>query len=108
MKKRLEIWQQTYPLIQQQLQIMKMNMQRQATLMMASVINTGANNIVAASTPVGGLHSTWGSSATGYGYETYAGALGASQWNQANGMNTANGAPMMTITQLEALWKSVE
>ncbi|KAJ3497753.1 hypothetical protein NLG97_g1669 [Lecanicillium saksenae] len=107
MKKRLEIWQQTYPAIQQHLQMMKMNMERQATLMMASVINTGANNIAAASAPVG-MYGHYGNSAIGYGYETMAGAQGAIQFNQAVGMNAANGAPMMSIVQLEGLWKSVE
>ncbi|XWX00374.1 hypothetical protein V2A60_008394 [Cordyceps javanica] len=107
MKKRLEIWQQTYPAIQQHLEVMKMNMQRQATLMMASVINTGANNIVAASAPVG-MHGHYGNSSIGYGYETMAGAQGAIQFNQAVGMNGSNAAPMMSITQLEGLWKSVE
>ncbi len=107
MTKRLEIWQQTYPAIQQYLQMMKINMERQATLLTASVINTGANNIVAASAPVG-VYGHYGNSSIGYGYETLAGAQGAMQFNQAIGMNGANAMPMMSITQLEGLWKSVE
>ncbi|OAA55200.1 hypothetical protein ISF_08121 [Cordyceps fumosorosea ARSEF 2679] len=107
MKKRHQIWQQTYPAIQQQLAIMRMNLQRQSTLMMASVLNTGANNIVSAASPVG-LQGHYGNSAIGYGYETMAGAQGAIQFNQATSMGGANAAPAMVITQLEGLWKSVE
>lgn len=107
MKRRLEIWQQTYPRIQEQLAMMRMNQQRQATLLMAGVINTGANNIMAASAPVG-HYGGWGNSSIGYGYETAAGAQGAMQFQQGIGMNAANGVQMMNITQLEALWKSVE
>lgn len=104
MQHRLEVWKQTYPPIQQHLAMMRMNAQRQATLMMASVMNTGANNIAAAS----GSFGNWGSASTGWGYETFAGAQGAMQFQQGVAMNTSNGGAMMSIVQLEAMWKAVE
>ena len=104
MKKRLDVWAQTYPLIQQQLSIMRMNAQRQQTLYMASILNTGGNNIATAA----GAHGNFGNNAIGYGYETYAGAQGAMQFNQALSMTGSNLGPVAQITQLENLWKSVE
>lgn len=104
MEKRLKIWQQTYPLIQQNLQLMKMNAARQATLFMASTINTGANNIAAAS----GSYGSYGNNLIGYGYETYAGAQGAVQFSQALSMNGSNSGPIAVLAQLEGLWKTVE
>ncbi len=70
MQRRLEIWQQTYPQIQQGLQMMRMNAERQATLFMSSVMLTGANNVAAASGSIG----NFGNSQVGWGYETCAGA----------------------------------
>lgn len=106
MRDRREVWQVTQKAINEQLAMMRMNAERQAALMMASVINGGANNIAAASSAVN--FGNWGSSATGYGYETFAGAQGAAQFQQGVAMNTANGTPMMQITQLEGMWKNVE
>ncbi|KAH8900837.1 hypothetical protein GQ53DRAFT_708712, partial [Thozetella sp. PMI_491] len=104
MQRRLEVWKQTYPQIQQHLAQMRMNMQTQQTLFMSSLLNTGGNNIAAAA----GVHGNYGNNQIGYGYETYAGAQGAMQFNQALGMNGTNGSLAMNVTQLELLWKSVE
>ncbi|KAK6525166.1 hypothetical protein TWF694_005312 [Orbilia ellipsospora] len=104
MTKRLEIWKQTYPEIQKGLAMMRMNMERQATLHMSSLMLTGANSIASAA----GVDGNWGNSSVGYGYATSAGVEGAMQFNQAVGMGGANVGLSATIMQLEALWKSVE
>ncbi|EPS35790.1 hypothetical protein H072_10731 [Dactylellina haptotyla CBS 200.50] len=104
MDNRLKIWSQTYPLIQQHLATMRMNMMRQQTLFMSSTILNGGNSIAAAA----GVSGNYGNSQVGYGWETYAGAEGAMQFNQAMSMNGANGSVAMSIAQLEGLWKSVE
>ena len=104
MTRRLEIWQQTYPQIQQGLMMMRINAQRQSTLMLSSTMLHGANNIAAAA----GVHGNYGNSQIGWGYDTYAGAEGAAQFNQALGMNTSNGGLIASIMQLETMWKSVE
>ncbi len=83
---------------------MRMNAQRQSTLFMSSTLLHGANNIAAAA----GSHGNFGNSQIGWGYETYAGAEGAAQFNQALGMNTSNGGLIASIMQLETMWKSVE
>ncbi|KAH8658051.1 hypothetical protein BX600DRAFT_62810 [Xylariales sp. PMI_506] len=106
MRQRLDIWSQTYPQIQMQLAQMRMNAQRQQTLLMSSVMLTGAGGIAAAAS--GHSSGNFGNSQIGYGYSNYASAQGAAQFQQAVGMNTANGPAQMSILQLEALWKSVE
>ncbi|KAF3919253.1 hypothetical protein AA313_de0209386 [Arthrobotrys entomopaga] len=104
MTKRLEIWKQTYPEIQKGLAMMRMNMQRQMTLHMSSVMLHGADNIAS----IAGVHGNYGNSQIGYGYNTSAGAESAVQFNQALGMSGSNAGLSSSIIQLEALWKSVE
>lgn len=103
MKRRLEIWQQTYPQIQHYLASMRRNTRTQAALFVSSTILTDANAIASA-----WVTGNFGNSQIGYGYNTPAGAQGAIRLNQALGINGANANIATTIVQLELLWKSVE
>ncbi|TPX09830.1 uncharacterized protein E0L32_009021 [Thyridium curvatum] len=104
MARRLEVWKQTYPAIQRALAQMRLNAERQATLLMSSTILHGANNISA----LAGAHGNYGGAGVGWGYETVAGAQGAADWNQAMGMYSASAGPAAVIAQMTGLWESVE
>lgn len=104
MEKRLEIWRQTYPQIHQNQHMVQMNVTQQQSLFLASTINTASNAVSAGA----GMNGHYGNGQIGYGYETFAGAQGAMQFNEALSMNSGNILPFISNAQLEILWKSVE
>ncbi|PCG89830.1 Hypothetical protein PENO1_095210 [Penicillium occitanis (nom. inval.)] len=104
MEKRLEIWKQTYPQIHQNLHMAQMNVSQQQSLFLASSINTGSNAAAAGA----GMNGHYGNAQIGYGYETFAGAQGAMQFNDALSMTSQNTLSFTSSVQLEMLWKSVE
>lgn len=105
LRERMQVYQATVPRMRQILEIAKMRMQTQQTLFMSSIMLTGANNIVSASS---NSHPyQYGNTQLGW-YDTSAGAQGAAQFQQALGMNVAPTGDMAEMSQLGAIWKQYE
>lgn len=105
LRERSQVYLATVPRMRQILEIAKMRMQTQQTLLMSSIMLTGANNIVAASSNYNPYQ--YGNTQLGW-YETSAGAQGAAQFQQALSMNVARTGDMAEMSQLGAIWRQYE
>lgn len=108
LKERMQIYAITVPRMRTILEIAKMRMNTQSTLMLSSVMLQGADNIVSASRPAGMHHGMYGNSQIGYHWETAAGAQGEMQFRQATSMGIAATGDMAEMAQLGALWRQYE
>ncbi|CRG89596.1 Protein slit [Talaromyces islandicus] len=108
LKERTQVYLMTVPRMRTILEMAKMRMNTQSTLMLSSVMLQGADNIVSASRPVGMSHDLYGNSQIGYHWETAAGAQGEMQFRQAASMGIAQTGDMVEMAQLGALWKQYE
>lgn len=108
LKERMQIYAMTVPRMRTILEIAKMRMQTQSTLMLSSTMLQGADNIVSASRPAGSHHDLYGNSQIGYHWETSAGAQGEMQFRQATSMGIAQTGDMAEMAQLGALWRQYE
>lgn len=105
LRERIQVYQATVPRMREILEIAKMRMKTQQTLMMSSIMLSGANNIVAASSAYNPYQ--YGNAQLGW-YETSAGAQGAAQFQQAVNMNVARTGDMAEMKQLGAIWRQYE